>query len=157
MPTYFHENENKYNQEAAKLKGYCCMDCNCISHGGSYSKIEVCDMLTNKKQFIHIKRYGGSSVLSHLFSQGLVSGELFLGDVKFREKLYKILPDDFRYFDPKLKPDAKEYEIVYGIISSDSNELELPFFSKVSLRAAKNRLETFGYNVSLVKIPTNGK
>ena len=132
------------------------MDCNCITIDKTHSKIEFCDLMTKDKKFIHIKRYGGSSVLSHLFSQGLVSGELFLRDTKFREKVNEKLPDSFKISNVKAKPIASQHEVVYGIISSCSEDLDIPFFSKVSLRTAKNRLETFGYKVSLLKISTNG-
>jgi uncharacterized protein (TIGR04141 family) len=156
LPPYNHDNENEYNKSIATGDiNLCCMDCNCINHGGAHSKIEFCDLMTKDKKFIHIKHYGGSSVLSHLFSQGLVSGELFLGDSKFREKVNEKLTNDFKLKDPKTRPIASQYEIIYGIISSKPNDLELPFFSKVNLRNAKNRLETFGYKVSMLKIPTN--
>ncbi len=51
------------------------MDKKNIPYGGGYSRIEFCDLFSKSKQMIHVKRYGGSSVLSHLFNQGLVSGE----------------------------------------------------------------------------------
>jgi uncharacterized protein (TIGR04141 family) len=156
LPPYNHDNENEYNKATAiSDSNLCCMDCNCIYHGGAHSKIEFCDLMTKDKKFIHVKHYGGSSVLSHLFSQGLVSGELFLGDAKFREKVNEKLPNDFKLSDPKARPIAAQHEIIYGIISSHPKDLEIPFFSKVSLRNAKKRLETFGYKVSLLKIPTS--
>lgn len=146
------EKEGDYNIRIAHDAGYCLMDKKLINHGGGYSKIEFCDLYTKDKKIIHIKHYGGSSVLSHLFSQGLVSGELFLRDKKFREKVNVILEPEFKLADTKPKPIASEYEIVFGVISSAPKELEVPFFSKVNLRNAKNRLETFGYKVSLYKI-----
>jgi uncharacterized protein (TIGR04141 family) len=47
--------------------------------------------------------------------------------------------------------------IVFAIISSLSKELEIHSFSKVSLRNAKRRLETYGYKVSLQKIGVEKK
>jgi uncharacterized protein (TIGR04141 family) len=155
LPPYNHENENDYNEKVAQNdSNIYCMDGKTVNHGGSYSKIEFCDLMTKDKKLIHVKHYGGSSVLSHLFLQGLVSGELFLGDPNFREKVNKKVADGFKISDAKVKPIPSEYEIIYAIISSSTKELEVPFFSKVSLRNARKRLETFGYNVRLLKIPT---
>lgn len=158
LPAYNHSNENDYNKAIATKSSdnFHCMDCDCISHGGAHSRIEFCDLISKEKKFIHIKRYGGSSVLSHLFSQGLVSGELFLRDAEFRTKLNAKLPKQFKISNPDQRPNASQFEIIYGIISSYQRKLDLPFFSKVSLRTAKNRLEAFGYKVSLLQIPKNG-
>jgi uncharacterized protein (TIGR04141 family) len=154
LPKYKHSNEGKYNEDVPKhIKDICCLDRQCILHGGSRSKIEFCDLLSMDKKIIHVKHYGGSSVLSHLFSQGLVSGELFLGDATFRGKLNNILPLGFKIKNINVRPNPSDYEIIYGIISKSAKDLNIPFFSKVSLRAAQKRLETFGYNVSLLKIP----
>jgi uncharacterized protein (TIGR04141 family) len=121
-----------------------------------YSKIEFCDLLTNNKKIIHVKKYGGSSVLSHLFAQGMVSGELFIGDKKFREKVNKGLPESHRIENTEDRPIASDYEIIFAIISSLDKDLDIPFFSKVNLRSAKRRLGAFGYKVSLQKIKTEG-
>ena len=153
FPHYKHKNENNYNEKVAQSDSkLCCMDKKIISHGGGYSKIEFCDLLTKNNEIIHVKRYGGSSVLSHLFNQGVVSGELFLGDSDFRHKVNDILPYTHKLTNPDSKPRSSDYQIVFAIISSSNKKLEIPFFSKVSLRNAKRRLETYGYKVSLQKI-----
>ena len=152
LPDCRHEKEGDYNTRVASESSWCLMDKKLISHGGSYSKIEFCDLLTTDKKIVHVKHYGGSSVLSHLFSQGLVSGELFLRDKKFREKVNTKLENGFKLSNVADKPEARDYSVVFGVISSSDKDLDIPFFSKVSLRNAKNRLETFGYKVFLVKI-----
>ena len=153
LPTYKCKNENEYNKETAKNNtDFCCMDRELISHGGGYSKIEFCDLYTKDKKIIHVKHYGGSAVLSHLFSQGVVSGELLLADKDFRDKVNEKLPNGYKINNPNDKPNPSDFQIIFGIISSSSKELEIPFFSKVSLRNAKRRLETYGYKVSLQKI-----
>jgi|SRR5579863_2319765 len=106
-------------------------------------------------KLVHVKRYGGSSVLSHLFAQGVVSGELFLGDAAFREKVNAELPTGFKLTDPQARPMPGNYEIIYAIISESKKDLDLPFFSKVTLRNARRRLQTLGYNVSIGKIQRN--
>ena len=153
LPTYKCKNENEYNKETAKNNtDFCCMDRELISHGGGYSKIEFCDLYTKDKKMIHVKHYGGSAVLSHLFSQGVVSGELLLADKEFRGKVNEKLSNGHKISNPNDKPNSSDFQIIFGIISSSSKQLEIPFFSKVSLRNAKRRLETYGYKVSLQKI-----
>ena len=153
LPDCTVNDEIIYNQAATNhIAGSCCMDGNLVTHGGGNSKVEFCDVYTNDKKIVHVKRYGGSSVLSHLFSQGVVSGELFVADSEFREKLNEILPAGHKLHDPATKPNAAEHEIVYGIISNSDDPLDIPFFSKVSLRNARRRLTSYGYLVTIKKI-----
>ena len=63
------------------------MDRKNIRYGGGASRIEFCDLFINKRTLLHVKRYGGSSAMSHLFSQGVVSATLFLQDRDFRQKV----------------------------------------------------------------------
>jgi uncharacterized protein (TIGR04141 family) len=145
--------EEDYNKSAvAALPGACCMDRKLISYGGGHSSIEFCDILTTKKQMIHVKRYGGSSVLSHLFAQGTVSGEAFVSDPDFRKKLNAKLPEAHKLANTLAQPDAREYEVIYGIISDSESPLDIPFFSKVNLRYARRRLASMGYKVAIKKI-----
>ncbi|RJP66555.1 MAG: hypothetical protein C4532_15910 [Candidatus Abyssobacteria bacterium SURF_17] len=153
LPSYTHRNEKEYNQKTAKGDvSFYCMDGDLIPHGGGYSKIEFCDLFTRSKEIIHVKQYGGSAVLSHLFSQGVVSGELLVADSDFRKKVNDKLPNSHKIGKPNVKLNPSDYHIIFAIISSSAKPLEIPFFSKVSLRNAKRRLETFGYKVSLQKI-----
>ena len=102
---------------------------------------------------IHVKKFGGSSVLSHLFSQGAVSGELFVSDGEFRAKLNTALRRGYKVPNPRgTRPTATQYEIVFAIISGSANPLDISFFSKVSLRSTRRRLISYGYKVSKKKI-----
>ena len=153
LPECTVAHEGDYNKSAvAALPGACCMDRKLIPYGGGHSSIEFCDILTANKQLIHVKRYGGSSVLSHLFAQGTVSGEAFVSDPGFREKLNVKLPKAHKLADTRSQPDAREYEVIYGIISDSENPLDIPFFSKVNLRNARRRLGSMGYKVAIKKI-----
>jgi hypothetical protein len=67
------EGEPAYNRRVAKRAGYTCMDGKNIVYGGGRSKVEFCDLFTKDRVMIHVKRYGGSGVLSHLFAQGAAS------------------------------------------------------------------------------------
>ncbi len=156
LPSYKHKDEDDYNEDIAKNDSeICCMHGDNISYGGGRSKIEFCDLFTKNKKIVHVKKYGASSVVSYLFNQGIVSGEVFLADTNFRSKVNDKLPETHKIDDLITMPNAAEYEIVFGIISSSPNELEIPFFSKVCLRNTERRLKTFGYKVSLQKIEIN--
>ncbi|MGC2161101.1 MAG: TIGR04141 family sporadically distributed protein [Silvibacterium sp.] len=145
--------ELEYNTSATeRLDGACCMDQKTITQGGGRSKIEFCDILTRDKKLVHVKKYGASSVLSHLFMQGVVSGELLVSDAEFRVRLNRILPRGHKLQEPRRRPNPSEYEVVYAIISGSPNPLNIPFFSKVSFRSARRRLESYGYTVTKKKI-----
>jgi len=149
------EHEDVYNERVASLiSDMYCMDRKLIIHGGG--KIEFCDLLTSDKKIIHVKRYGASSVLSHLFAQGLVSGDLFLSDLEFRNKVRNLLPDAYKTLISVTNPDPTEYTIVFAIVSKSGNLINIPFFSKVNLRNTIKRLNgSFRYNVSFVSVKTN--
>lgn len=153
LPPFEDKSETLYNARAAQTNPghYALMDAKNIRHGGMRDSIEFCDLFTTKKELLHIKQYGASSRLSHLFSQGVVSGELFLTDEGFREKVNATLPRTHK-IDPSKRPTPLEYHVVFGVISSVPGELTLPFFSKVNLKHAAKRLDGFGYKVSLAKI-----
>jgi uncharacterized protein (TIGR04141 family) len=146
-------NEPDYNVFASREMNAALMDRRLITCGRSRDRIEFCDIFTADKKLVHVKQYGGSSVLSHLFSQGAVSGELFCSDGEFRAKLNRELPRGYKLTNPRVvRPDPSDYEIVFAIISKSENKLDVPFFSKVSLRNAHRRLTSFGYKVTKKKI-----
>lgn len=149
------ENEGEYNERMAKnSKGsLALMDKNLVSHPGMASPIEFCDLYSKDRKMIHVKRYGQSSVLSHLFAQGLVAANSVLSDREFRKAANMKLPPTHQFKDPEPRPDPSEYEICYAIGSADPGMLTLPFFSKVTLRNAHRLLtQSYGFNVSLTKI-----
>lgn len=120
--------------------------------GGTGNKIEVCDVMTNNNELIHVKKNGGSSYLSHLFNQAAVSSELLL-DGNFRkrvnekmsqQKFEKRFPSDFK---------ASDYTIIIGIINKYEEERpKIPFFSKVAIRYTIKRMKNWGYDVKLKNI-----
>ena len=130
------------------------MDKKNIRYGGGASQIEFCDLFTRNRVMVHVKRYGGSSVLSHLFAQGVVSATLFLQDSDFRRKVNQALPASHRLSRPERRPNVQHYEVAFAIVSRSRGDLALPFFSKVNLRNACQTLTGFGYQVTLTKIPS---
>ena len=154
LPVYKDETEPKYNTRVAKeySDNFVLMDANNIKLPGRPTPVEFCDLYSKNKELIHIKRYTGSSNLSHLFNQGVVSGELLQMERRFRELVNKELPESHKIENVEKRPLAGQYKVVYAIISEYDEALEIPFFSKISLKNAVRRLESIGFNVELAKI-----
>ena len=144
------EREDIYNERLAKALGGYLFDKQNITITGR-SPFEFCDVATSDKKLIHIKRYSGSSALSHLFNQGYVSANLML-EPEIRKKINDKKIDGFSFGNPDDEITTKDYEIVYGIISNENSLLEIPFFSKIMLTKTHKDLRNLGYDVSLVKI-----
>lgn len=118
----------------------------------SYANIEPCDFFVPPKSFYHLKDGSSSACISHLWNQGLVSGECFLKDEKFRQDLRKMLNDSLKSKVPArkdTKPVANEYKIIFGIMRKPSQDgnINIPFFSKVSFRSVFQRLTELGFQV----------
>ena len=155
LPVYDDETEGSYNERVAKCDAdsFALLDKKNISVTGAAAPVEPCDLFRDGNEFIHVKRYGGSSVLSHLFNQGLVSGELFQMDSEFRKLLNSKLPAKFKLSNPNNRPKINDYHVVFAIISeSDEKDLSIPFFSKISLRHVMTRLQAIGFVVTVAKI-----
>lgn len=153
------EGEPAYNERAASSKrnSYALMDQKLVPFGGGRSQIEFCDIYVKGKALVHVKRYGDSSTLSHLFNQGVISGSLFLWDGRFRKELNNKLPASHRLAKPDQRPRAEDFEVAFGIISRSRSKLVLPFFSRVALRNAYRTLNSYGYRVTCTKIAVEGE
>lgn len=118
--------------------------------------IEVCDMYTIDKQFVHIKPWKSSSTLSHLFSQGRVSAEFMLNDYLFREKVCDLIYEEDNRFSNIDKTNfiPSEYEVVFAIIYKEdvSPADRIPFFSRVNLLHTVEKLQQMNFKVKLDKI-----
>lgn len=153
LPSYASKTEPEYLKVvAAGSSDYALMDRKVVMIGGGRSRVEFCDLYSKNKEIIHVKKYGGSSVLSHLFSQAVVSGECFLHEAEFRAKVNELLPQGFKLSDTVGQPAAKDFEICIAVMSKEKGALELPFFSKVSFKLAVRQLRNFGYKVTKLKI-----
>lgn len=152
------EPEGKYNKRVSKaLSGHILADRDTLQHGGGHSKIEFCDLFNKRREMVHVKRYGGSGVLSHLFAQGATAAELLLSDNDFRTKLRAKLPASHKALVPAANVRAEDFELVFGIIGRPGGTKKLseliPFFSRVTLRRVAQRLKGFGFRVSVAWIP----
>jgi uncharacterized protein (TIGR04141 family) len=87
---------------------------------------EPCDFLSTHRQLIHLKDGQDSAPISHLWNQGIVSAEAFVGDGKYRRDFReavkrrqrrarisgfeKLLPDD------RSRPNPSDFTVVFGIM-----------------------------------------
>jgi len=155
LPDYPDGPEGEYNENVYSSDSdyFALMDKKLIQYGGGKSKIEFCDLYTRDRHLIHVKKYGGSSVLSHLFAQGLVSTKLLLGDAEFRNRVNLKLPPSHKIENPDQKPEPSKFELVYAIASNHPEDFELPLFSKINLCNCHANLQLLGINVTLAIIP----
>ncbi|MDF5327318.1 TIGR04141 family sporadically distributed protein [Vibrio parahaemolyticus] len=159
LPAYNHDSEGAYNKDVADNDTNIeCLDTKNIYLGGGQSRFEFCDLVNKDNghdkltDLIHVKHYTSSATLSHLFSQGVVSAEIFRRSEEARQKLYSNHKDVMPLTDPAIAPNASDYRIVYAIYDIDALPTKLPFFSKVNLKNAFNRLQLLGYEVALAHI-----
>lgn len=152
FPQYAHADENDYNSKVSAAEGWACLDADEVD------QTEVCDCFTPSRQFVHVKRKTKSATLSHLFNQGVVSGERFMGDPAFREGVREKLAKDygakFAKLIPKDRPHGADFEIAYAIVTKPTAKWpqSLPFFSILSLSNAADRLTRMNYRVTLGRI-----
>jgi uncharacterized protein (TIGR04141 family) len=149
--------EAEFNEAAAaKLDGVC-LDGKLVGVGG-VDRIEICDVLTKDGDFIHVKKRGSSSTLSHLFAQGVTSTDLLLGDDAFRAdaaaKVREVDPSFVKAI-PSGPGERGKIRVAYVILSRGKRKdrpFGLPFFSMVSLKAAVERLIGAGVEVRVREV-----
>jgi uncharacterized protein (TIGR04141 family) len=153
LPPYADKNEGAYNKRVAKKNKeyFALLDQNFIQYP-QRGKVEVCDLFTKDRKFVHVKRCGASSTLSHLFSQGTVSAQLMLREPGFRHQFQTKIPTTYCWGAPEDPISANSFEVCYAIVNRPQQEFKLPFFSKISLRSAVQNLEQLGFKVSLKPI-----
>ncbi|GAA0200837.1 TIGR04141 family sporadically distributed protein [Kangiella japonica] len=156
FPIYAESEEAKFNSHVARQYEFIeNMDKKTIPIGGSYDKVEHCDLVKDGNEFIHVKYYSSSSTLSHLFAQGFVASEAFIADIDYRKKLNEKLPKRIKLKNYQDRPNPSNYTVVFAIATKKKLPSELPFFSKVSLKNAHKKLKTLGFNVALSTIDIN--
>ncbi len=70
----------------------------------------------------------------------------------FRDKLNQLLPVGFKLGDASVPPVAKQHTVCLAIMSKVKGPLEIPFFSKVSLKHAVKALRKMDFKVTKLKI-----
>ena len=154
FPDFDHDSEGAYLKWLVESdpKRFALMDRKNISFGGGHSKVEFCDLFTKDSDIIHVKRYGQSTALSHLFAQGVNSGELFQMEPRFRHETNRKLPTSHQLQNTLNRPKQDQFQVVFAIISDRPGPLRLPFFSKLNFKHAVRHLTGYGFRVAKVKI-----
>jgi uncharacterized protein (TIGR04141 family) len=154
------ESETLYNERVANQdRSIALLDRQIARCQGASTGIEVCDLLTEDKDLIHVKhRKGGSSSLSHLFAQGRMSAEALLRDRDFRQdarQFLKRIRPSLQARIPVSKPDPRRYRIVFAILGTDTDSPgeDLPFFSQLNLARTSQALSELGYKIGIAGIP----
>lgn len=151
------ESEGDYNLRISNTQGYILLDKKLVKSSRATTSIELCDLAdVSNKTLIHAKhRKGGSSGLSHLFSQANVASELILRDAEFRKAARRVLKKHCGTRNVDLIPlnnfKSSDYEVVLLILGCDNATFltDLPFFSKVNLINAHSNLKQRGFRVSV--------
>jgi uncharacterized protein (TIGR04141 family) len=159
LPEYRDLTEGKYNERVAdnSRERFALVDADNVRHGGGRSQIEFCDLYSRDRDMIHVKRYSGSSVLSHLFSQAAVSGELFKSDAEFRKKVNAKLPATHQIPDVRAPVEQSQYRIVIAIVGGPGVCTKLPFFSRVTIKNSYRHLAAYGYRVAVSHVPLEAR
>ncbi|MBW3088263.1 TIGR04141 family sporadically distributed protein [Bifidobacterium sp. 82T24] len=164
--------EARYNYEAQKKlneseteKRYLLMDRRLIPYGsGKNSREELCDILSDSGERIHIKRCSGSSAMSHLFNQGLVAASLEVdgdGFIAVANEKIKEAANDYglpagEFLLPSHSGPGKHSisKVIFGIVKErKTGKPNLPFFSKVALAAVRRQLKRMNLELQLNWIP----
>ena len=153
LPRFGARNEPEYLAHVSQNHPeFALMDRKTVAIGGGKSQVEFCDLYSRNRDIIHVKKYGGSAPLSHLFNQAIVSGDCFLHERPFREAVNDRLPNGFKLTNPARDPKPADYPVCIAIMSKAPGALELPFFSKVSLKHAVRSLQRMGFAITKLKI-----
>ncbi len=151
------DSEETYNKSVADNDPtrFALFDRERIKPSDAKSPIEFCDLMSIDRQLIHVKKRSSSATLSHLFSQGSVSAEVFLADAvarsRIRSTLKKLGKNAYLPLVPTDRPVASSYEVVYAVLTKNSPKWPpaLPFFSGVNLMHHTTQIRNLGFNVSL--------
>lgn len=154
------KSEGDYSARVCKGNSdFALMDRKTVKPTNARTPVEVCDVFTRAMQFIHIKPFKASSTLSHLFSQGAVSADLFQVDQGYRAEAKKkvalankslagLIPTRIGQID------MAPFEIVYAIIWKNHAgagpwQTALPFFAQLNLMQTAQRMKLKSFNVTL--------
>jgi uncharacterized protein (TIGR04141 family) len=153
------DDEGKYCIKLANSQtNYRLLDRKLVRADLTRSDIEVCDVISDTMEFVHIKFRNSSATLSHLFAQGKISAYALRKDKIFRKNLRKKFQEI--NLDYNLIPlDTKDirtnnYTITFALIEEKRRTFvdSLPFFSLLNFRLTAEELILLGYNVKVKKI-----
>jgi len=153
------DDEQAYNKSVQRDRpGFLCLDRkNVRTPLHRKNGVEVCDLLAPDDTLVMVKRASGSDALSHLFSQGVVAVDALLNQPEARagfaarvEELGagRRLPEGFL---PR--------RVVFAILLKGHDTLTIDTlypFSQVALAHAARTLRSYGVEVEVIGIPSEG-
>lgn len=159
--------EGDYNENASDVApvelDVCCLDKTSIAPQGQKA-VEPCDIIALKGKYaelMHNKISTRSSMLSHLFNQGMNSVILLMQSPESKEKLKRLVKSDNlieRITNDNYHVTYDNYHVTYGIISNKGCDMKsdaLPIFSRISLLRCVKSLRLMRVPVSVYLIKDN--
>ena len=154
------EHEVDYNRRlAGHAEGRAMLDRQFAYFEDEAGKVEICDVFTHERDFVHVKRDFEAEALSHLFAQGAVSAELFTYRPEYRARLRELLLTEHPALAetvPVETPQPGSFRVAFGIISEQPDRVptDLPVFSRVHLAQMADQIERTGFRVTVFGIDT---
>ena len=117
---------------------------------GSFEPCDIFDLKTNN--FIHVKKYGSSKILSHLFAQAIVSADLFMNEDARKEIISSITEEaevKNLNIDKLNTLSFRDCEVTMAIITEKkvpvNGRVNIPFFSMVNVVRTIEQIKNWGY------------
>jgi uncharacterized protein (TIGR04141 family) len=145
------EDEKDFNARASAESGCVLLDRRLVRTKTHARGIELCDLLGEDNELIHVKQAGSSAPLSHLFAQGAVSAEALSTDPEARARLREIVAEQRP--DKPLPEDWQPDRVVYAMALDRKITSETLFtFSQVVLVRYSQRLARMRVKVAILPI-----
>jgi uncharacterized protein (TIGR04141 family) len=133
------------------------LDKNNIRAAGAQDVVELADVLEVPGRLIHVKRHARSSMLSHLFMQGMTSADLLLTDDSFRvnaETTINQLAPGVSQAIVSNGFSPSNVQIVFAVIAAAGRGARhfLPFFSQLTCERVARQLKARGFDVKLTRV-----
>ena len=146
--------ERDYNEYVPGVRpGYVCLDRQGVRNPlGTGSTVEICDLLGPDNELIHVKRASGSSPLSHLFAQGLVSAQSLLFSPDTRERFAATVNLGK---GRTIRPDFIPAKVVFAILLKKGDQVTASTlfpFSQVTLAHTSRMLQSHQIDVEVIGI-----
>ncbi len=165
---YERETEGEYDARVARALGLALLDQVFFQDGMGHGRVEPCDLYHPRGHFIHVKRLGsGASTkrgggddtkaagMSHLFTQGATSAQLFADSARFREWLKeRVTERGVEWRVPDGVPDKRDHTIVFAIVSSAERRIPegLPFLIKAAFYQKLMEIRRMDFRVAVAPI-----
>ena len=149
---YGGRKEGPYLRAIANNNDLVLLDQKWVRPKGVANNLEFCDLLSDCNGIIHVKKYGSSAVLNHLFAQAYQSIEMLINSPEVIEQVNQHLNESplSLVFDAEESP--RRHRIVLAIMDHRAGDLDIPFFAKVNLRQHSRKMRGMGFSVELAKI-----